>query len=307
MNSNTDELITRFLLDELSPEERTKIEERFLTDNEFFEQLLSAEESLIDRYIGGRLDTDQQERARKLFQSSPARRDDMEFTKELVSSLRQARAGTSHIAKYGPPLTSPGWTNVSRFGLVILLVVGFAAVAGAIYLYSQKRKLESELLALERTNQESRDRLAEEARSRAESERQLAIERENRLKAEELLAQSQPYRAESFSVLLAPTSLERGGNGRLVTLKPQTQRVQFQLELDKSWHYSQYQLVITTFDGHVVRSENAIDARQIKQGRVVVTLSSSLLKYNDYRIELKGRLDNGTFVHVADYVFKVRK
>jgi hypothetical protein len=51
MKAKTDDLVTRFLLDKLSESERRDVEERFLNDNEFFEEVISAEDALIDRYL----------------------------------------------------------------------------------------------------------------------------------------------------------------------------------------------------------------------------------------------------------------
>jgi hypothetical protein len=187
-----------------------------------------------------------------------------------------------------------------------------------LYLYSQKKGWEAQRAAVERSSQEARERLSEEMQGKAELSRQLEIEKEKRAqaeeKAEELAAQMRARQPDKInrpetitSIILAPTTLERGGNSKVLSLKAETGRVQLQLELDEGQRYSQYSVLLTTFDGRRVWSRNSVAASQIKQGRLNLVLPASLLEYEDYKIELKGLSENGDFVHVADYLFKARR
>jgi flagellar biosynthesis protein FliP len=348
MNAKTDDLITRFLLGELSEEERTEVEKRFLADNEFFEEVLSAEDALIDQYLLGQLNEEQLERAKTLFQSSPRQKREVEFTKELIATVREANlekptsparqttfleaadkthpgekttSATAEIEDSARkfPLIPAGLQNLTpRFtaivGLAILLVC-FSLVFWIFYLYSQKRdweaqhrNSESERLAVERSNQEARKQLSEEIQGKEDLSRQLEFEKEKRAQAEELVAQLQARKPERItSILLNPTALERGGSSKPITLKADTKRIQFQLALEEPQRYRRYSVLITTFDGRIVWSKDSLDPSQIKRGRLTSVLPSSLFGYEDYRIELKGLTDNGDYVHVADYIFRVRK
>jgi hypothetical protein len=322
------------------------VEKRFLADNEFFEEVLSAEDALIDQYLLGQLSDEQRRRAQALFQSSTGQKREVKFTKELIASVRDANPKnnqTSSAPKQIPSteaanktqpeealsdnskiespatwfwLNLPGLKNLApRFatigGLVILLVC-LSLIIWIFYLYSQKRGWEAQRIAVERSSQEALEMLSKEKLEKAELQRQLEIEKEIRAQAEEqaeeLIAQALPRRPERItSILLTPATLERGGNSKTVSLKAETGRVQFQLELDENYRHSRYSVVLTTFDGRRVWSKDALDAGQTRGGRLTLTLPSSLLEYEDYRIELKGLTDNGDFVHVADYIFKVRK
>src|SRR5258707_15656793 len=90
-DQKTVELMTRFLLGELSEEERPAVEERILSDNEFFDQLLVVEDSVIDAYLLGRLSDDRHQRAEVLFRSSSTERPEVELTRDLIAFLRKAR------------------------------------------------------------------------------------------------------------------------------------------------------------------------------------------------------------------------
>ncbi len=343
LNNETDDLMTRFLLGELSEEERTKVEQQFLADNQFFDHLLAVEDSLVDEYLLGQLSDDQRRRAKILLQSSSAQKRDVEFTRELIALIHETNPAKNlttsavgqrvfiepmHKADLGKEnifARPAAETSASAFSLIaaglrnlrprftaitglITLLVCFSLVYWIFHLYSQKRGWEAQRAAMERSNQEARERLREEAQGRTELNKQLGIERERRAKAEELAAQLQSRGpGEVTSIVLYPTMFERGANSKTVTLKPKTGRIQIQLELDSSQHYDQYSVMLTTFDGRKFWSKDSIRPAQSQQGRLTLVLPPSLLKYEDYRIELRGLSANGNFVHVADYTFKVRR
>lgn len=354
MNDKTDDLIHRFLLDEVSEEERSQVEERFLADNDFFEKVLSIEAALLDQYLLGQLTDEQRKRARTLFESSPGQRREVEFVSELIASLRATdSANRRTIATTGEPeseetlsgvhpkeetisidseVASParafppvptGWKNSllpfnARCWLVVLTIC-LVMMSSILYLYTKKRSLEAQRIAAEQKSRESREKLLEEARRKAELSKQLESEKEKQRRTEEkveekteekgeLTARASTRRPDRLtSILLTPTTFERGGNSKALSLKATSRQIQFRLALDESQLYKRYSLQITTFDGRRVWSKDAVDASRIKKGQLALTLSTALLTDEDYRIELKGLSDNGEPVHVADYIFKVRR
>lgn len=343
MNDRTDDLITRFLLGELSEEERTKVEQRFLTDNKFFDQLLAVEDSLIDEHLLGQLSDEKRRPAKILLQSSLAQKREVEFTRELIALLHETNpeknVTTSAVRQPGfieptdkgypeketisarPEVetTAPAFSlfaeglrsvapRFSAIAPLVALLVCLSLIYWIFHLYSQKRAWEAQRTVMERSNQEALDEVKEEAQGRADLGQRLEIEKEKRAKTEELLAQLQSRRPETVTpIFLSPTTFERGGSSKTVTLKPKTGRIQLQLELDQSQRYTQHSVLITTFDGRKVWSKDSIPPSQINQGKLTLVLPSSLLKYEDYRIELRGLSETGNFVHVADYTLKVRK
>jgi hypothetical protein len=160
---------------------------------------------------------------------------------------------------------------------------------------------------LERSVQDAQQKLSEELSKASELGKQLNLEKEAREKAEDSLAQLQSRSLRPFtSILLEPTTLERGGSQKTIKLKTKGERVQIQLKLSPNQNYDTYSVVIMTFDGRPVWSRQSIPATQIKQSKLVFFILSSILKYDDYRIDLKARSENGELVHIADYAFKVR-
>lgn len=336
-DQKTAELMTRFLLGELSEAERPAVEERLLSDNEFFDQLLVVEDSLIDAYLVGQLSDDRRQRAALLLRSSPEQRREVEFTRDVIAFLREARSKITgnvsaesaspdddqpvdlvEIGEQAPAARAPVALIVSGFralpgiysatiGLTLLLMLG-ALTYFAIRSYSDRKYWLAQRAAWEHNTIEAESKLAQQARNTSELGKELEEERAQRIRAEESLAQVQYQEPQSLmSIVLLPTAFDRGGTSKMVTLTPGTKRIQLQLQVSQNQAHARYNVTITTFDGRKVWSRNAIPASQIKHGRLSLLLPSSLLKYDDYRAELEGSSQDDSSIHVADYTFKVRK
>lgn len=79
-----EQTIRRYLLDDLTPEERRRLEERLLDDgDDFCDQLELAEVELADDYVTGDLSEDERARFKESFLSTPGRYDQLRFTELL--------------------------------------------------------------------------------------------------------------------------------------------------------------------------------------------------------------------------------
>ncbi|HEX6189930.1 MAG TPA: hypothetical protein VFZ40_17770 [Pyrinomonadaceae bacterium] len=331
----TEELITRFLSGQLSEEERNAVEERFLADDDYFAQLLVMEDSIVDDYVLGRLTDEDRRNADLLFRSSLLEKREVKFTEDLIASLRRAREakeerqrqkkkatldnGEIVIPKTSPWLQSQASLNLIATGLrglprALSLSAGLIAlllVGGATYFLFQYRRQTRELVvqraALERNVQEAREELRKEMQDSSELGKRLDLENKMRAQAEEALAQLRNREPKSVaSVILLPTSFERGGGAKTVSLSGNATLLRLLLEVPSTPAYPTYNVLIKTYDGREVWSRDSIPASQIKQNKLSFVLSSSVFPYNDYRIELLGVSDGASQV-VADYAFKVRK
>src|SRR5215813_13116073 len=70
---NNDEFITRYLLGELSEQERERVIDGYLADDELFEQMLSVEEDLISDYVRDKLPRPKRERFEERYLTTPQR------------------------------------------------------------------------------------------------------------------------------------------------------------------------------------------------------------------------------------------
>jgi hypothetical protein len=87
-----------YLLGRLPEEEQDRFEEEWLMDDEGFEELVGAEDDLIDAYVAGRLTAEEAHRFEARFLSAPARRERVAFAR----ALRQLADARPLIAVQAP-------------------------------------------------------------------------------------------------------------------------------------------------------------------------------------------------------------
>ena len=310
INTDTDDLATRFLLDELPEEERVQVENRLLADSEFFERVLSAESALVDQYVQGLLDGDKLTRAKSLFESSSLQREEVRFTKDLIAAVHESNPAekVQPVSSVIPETYQTAIRNPFRLGWIVPLVLGISLLAWIAYLYSSRRALEDQRLAAERSADETRRKLEEQLHANNELSQQLQSETERRTRAEALIAQMQT--GESLrvtSIILAPAATERGGGGpQTVSLRTRSKRVRIQLELDDAGRFNRYSVTISTVGGHRVWENDSLRPDRTKLDTLTLLLPAKLFEYEDYKIELKGQASDSSFVYIDDYLFKVR-
>src|SRR3712207_528087 len=104
MNGKTmsPELHRLYLLGELDPEARERVEERLMLDAEAYEELMIAEDELIDRYLGGRLDERERESFLQHFLLTPGRRQKLDFARTFRAYVADHAGRPSAAASGGP-------------------------------------------------------------------------------------------------------------------------------------------------------------------------------------------------------------
>jgi CHAT domain-containing protein len=75
--------IRQYLLNQISADEQHQIEQRLLTDDEFFDQLQASEDELVDQYLAGNLGRDEAAMFEKHFLITPERRQKLRFAEAL--------------------------------------------------------------------------------------------------------------------------------------------------------------------------------------------------------------------------------
>src|SRR5215831_11007555 len=89
-------LMARYILGQLSEEERARVEEEYFADSDFFEEMVAVENDLIDSYVAGRLSGVELQQFENHFLSNPEHRERVEFARSLLGSGPKAeRSGES--------------------------------------------------------------------------------------------------------------------------------------------------------------------------------------------------------------------
>jgi len=118
----SDEQIIRYLLDEMSAEERSSLEEHLSRDPSFFEQIAAAEDDMIMRYVRGDLEGRLLPRFTEVYLNSRARQARVDQARLLQQSVRNA----SQSGKPGSLAFLPG---SRRLAFAIASVAAVIALA----------------------------------------------------------------------------------------------------------------------------------------------------------------------------------
>ncbi|HZS05678.1 MAG TPA: hypothetical protein VFD58_12640 [Blastocatellia bacterium] len=108
MNAINEDQIRRYLLGGLGEKEMAQLEKNMLADDDFFEQILIAENELIDDYVRGGLSSHDRESFGSHFLSSSERRQKLKFAESLYRHLDRATDWVVDEWKFPQPQPEAG-------------------------------------------------------------------------------------------------------------------------------------------------------------------------------------------------------
>lgn len=133
----------RYLLGLSSPEEREHIESEYFEDEDAFQEMLTAEDDLIDAYARGELVGEERRRFEKNFGSSFPGRDRVQFARAfagVMPATRSVRNGT--LLNLSKTFQSPRLFQTATITTIMVLVVALA------WLVNDRRRITNELREL---------------------------------------------------------------------------------------------------------------------------------------------------------------
>lgn len=321
--AKTEELMTRYLLGRLSETERTQVEQVFFANNEYFEQLLSVEDALIDRYSLDDLSPDDRKAFEELLRSSPQEWQELEFTRDLIKTVSKAdssqkrdalQTDLNFRAKLVPILArlQARAKAVSTIAsLVLLLMLSVSLLAWNLYLLPRKMRAEAELAEAKRINLEIQRQNIEERERSERVAQELEEEKARNQQAEQLIAQlerSSKDATEIARIELSPDTISRNsGSLKVLNLKTGVSKVQIHLNIEENANYRQYRAVIRSFEGNEIWNSKHLDANEVRRHRLLLVVPANVLSANDYTITLSGVLEGSRATEVADYSFRVSR
>lgn len=303
----------QYLLGELTEPEQQVLEERLMTSNDYLEELLVAEDELVDEYVRGVLSAREEERFKDHFLCTPDRHHKLRFSGALQK----------HVAAYRRPTVwgwpafltlhpLPHWILKRSLAAALLLMV-----LGGSWLTFRIHRLE-QVLEQVRSQQtvpsgQSQDWQQQLAQVR-EHDGQLAIalqrEQEQRGKLEHQLAslktsipQRSPLSVATFALIPGVVRGDVGGLQK-VTIPDCAKWVQLELDLAGD-DYQKYRAVLQREGNEIY----ALNTPKITIGNdteaVVLTLPAQLLPYGDYTLNLSGIDASSHLEAMETYTFKV--
>lgn len=273
MNESGDQerQVRRFLLGQLEEDERQRVEENLIVDDQYREQVLLAEETLIEDYLDEILSKDDY----KAFETCFGATAQLRRKVEIASVLRTYGSPRVRDADQSQPPASPPkrWSYrlviknrpvvFTSIAVAMLLIIGLGTWQGARFW--QERKIESELSRLN----------------------------------------SSTVEASTFPLALAPLSTRNLNDASTLSMPFSAQIIELRLILTGTiqLHYTVELSKLGTNDKYRI---DGLQARATENGQaVVVKIPSHLLTPGAYRLSLQWTADDGRKTDVGEYNFQV--
>jgi hypothetical protein len=260
------EALRRYLLGELPPEEQYAFEQRLLTDEALFSDLLAEEDELIDDYVGGNLAGAQKEHFEAHFLTDPERRTRLSFARRLLARAAQGaeESGKARKATRRPALFGAFWPPRPAAAGAWLALALLAAVLTAGW-YGVRRW--------------GRDDVA------APGRRPEVV-------------------APIFAATLSPGLSRGGGETSRLSVPADATTVQLRLTLEGGG-YARYRASLRS-EGAELLSDDALAPESAGgDSYVTLNLPAALMPPGDYQVALAGQGADGRYEPAGSYPFRV--
>jgi anti-sigma factor RsiW len=301
-NAKQRSFMTRYLLGEVSAQERAEYEDKYLSDDDVFQELVALENELIDRYILGELSPEDRKRFERSFLSHPERRETVEIARSLLVHSASAESMASQVKVTAnandvpslPGARAAAWTmQISAAVIVLMMTAGVAALLiSNRRLGNQVERLQAEQARILHENDTLRTKVEQLSAAAQKSDRTI-----------QQLTELQPDQSTIFFTLL--------GDATRATDKPReliipggVAAVSLRLIMARDSH-ARYSVSVKTAEGNLVWRGNNIRSRLIGSDgqEIALTLPSRLFHNGDYVIRITTGKENA-LDNVAGFTFR---
>ncbi len=310
--------IRRFLLGELTDDERSAFEERFIAEAELFDEIGVVEDELIESFVRGTLSTVEKAKFEQNFLTTKTRRQRVAFTREMFAKLAAEKEvivkKTETIAENQSvwnSLVNLFKTPRLAFGAALAILVLVFGLWFSVFRNAENqpqivRQITPTPMVLptpQEIENNSNGAVDSNVNSANKSEANKNLPNTNA----ENLNKNQPKDAIPKPVI-ATIALFAGtvrSEGKMVELNltKDTKGANFQLDLESS-DYQTYRAEIVDADGGVIYRSGKIPARKSKLNAYFPTAK---LKKGDYFVKLYGFNSKGEEESAADFQFRVNQ
>jgi hypothetical protein len=326
---NSEHLIARYLLGELTEDQQVEIEDRAFSEQEFRASITSVENDLIDEYVRGEMSQTDRRWFESRFLASESRRKRVEFARALAQLLpetrvteRETRTVSATRSSWRDALAAffNGLNPPSRFGLVaatlLILLGGAWLIIQTLTLRSQLNRLQAQQQSQHNDRETLQGQVESERRRNEELLAQLNQEKQQRAQTDESLRRltesidrpTEAPRSIIASLILLP-GISRGATTQpKLVLPPNATVARLQIGIEPEEDYKSFGVELRTAGGRPVWMRDSLTARSSRGGRSIrLTLPARALLPGEYELRLKGIPDNGPPEDVGFYYFEVMK
>jgi hypothetical protein len=324
---DNEQLMTRYLLGELSEAEQLRLEERFFTDDEYYQQLLALEDELRYDYAQGGLTPQQRAQFERRFLTSPEERRKVDMAQMVLGKIADAAKVQTPERILATPVSSSWWQPLLDFFSLRNPAMPFSLAAAALvllfggaWLAFETWRLRADIERLESARigekQASEQQIAEQRARQEQLRDELERERKARAELEQELAKREQERRESaqsttfLSFLLTPGLARDVAGPKRLFIPPDAGWLRLQLDLKGRGEYKGYRAALRkeTPEGPELWSQDLPRAKQVVSSRaIILSLPARLLPPGDYVVILHGRTEGGEMEEIDEYYFSVVK
>jgi hypothetical protein len=303
---NNHQLAKRFLLGNLSESERVEIEDAFLTQDDSYQELLVAEDELIDAYVRGELPAPDRLLFEQRCLSSPHSRERVEFARTLFDSV-----SGNVVPARAPERPASWWRSLAGDFVVRRPALGFAFAAalfvivlGGLWFVMDKWRTRPAPEQARGMQPAPVTPLESPAPIRPAEEPHLA-RLEERPPVRETPGRPSPVPAPVIATFTLLSGLARGGNGAGPLVLPVGAT---EVRLRLTWEgdpYKQYRAVLSSPEGRRISSRDVTTGPATRSADLTLSFPADLFNSGDYVLDLSGAKAPGKWESVADYSFRI--
>lgn len=314
-----------YLLGELSEAEETQLEQQYLQDEALHQELLLAEDELIESFLRNELPAEKRRRFESHFLASPVRRERLESARVV---LRAIDIEAPSLASGGRSVASSGLTGLiscilayrvpvtAVVAAVLLLGVGLALLA--LRLQTAKEQFRAERASWLGQQEDLKRQLAQHQSAPTagselpykvpSSEGGRSSRRGGSSVVNDLLPQQSSSPLHLASVVLMQGQAREAGELRRVVLSAESRLLLLYLVLPDTTNMRSYRAAIKTDEGKALWTQTNLPLSAIEGKRsAALLLESQQLRPGDYVVTLLGTNSAGQEQELADYVLRVVK
>jgi hypothetical protein len=269
----TEEPIRQYLLGQATPEDSSRFEEQLLTDEALFQELLAAEDELVDDYLGDKLSPTDRQSFENHFLIAPEHQRKLRFSRALHKYVELAGTpvgaqdhAAENLSDEKPAIAKPA-PKRSFFS--------FMPFANPILSYSLAAVL---LLMLGSGSWVIVNNWRQQTQS-----------------------------GNVFVATLTPGLTRSGGETSRFKLPPAGDTVALRLALPQPDYQTYRGVLLTANQSEVWASDDLLAVTESGTRFVVARVPASLLAAGDYLVKLRGRAEDGSFEEVDSYPFRVTR
>jgi len=279
-------LMKRYLLGTTSAEERSTVEDKYLSNADTFEELTAAENDLIDSYTRGKLSDLDKREFEKRYLTSPKQQARVDFSLVLGELSAQTHQTTS-VAK---PSFSQGFlaffqlrSPAFQWGFAAACAVVFVAAIGSLRVM-HNRDLQAHL-GSQQTERQTQSPITTKP----------VTQNPNAGAGGTEIAKMDTPVLGDFTLQLNPgVSRTVGSGGKAFVVPSGTSWLNLQLSLDDDDH-APYTALVETPEGTEIHRVDALKSRTVSGRRIVVMrLPVRLIPAGDYVVDLRQARDDRT-------------